>query len=82
MPPDLPNLGLYLHWEERNSRCYAEFKKLDGYQRTKSRKFDKDGSVKSKISALEYVFEYINTVYHLKFTALSTYKADWRPSLG
>ena len=80
LPSDIPTL--YLHWEPRQNRCYAEFKNLEGYQRTRSKKFDKDGSLRSKVIALIDIFEYIHQVHHLKFQGLSSYNPDWKPPLG
>jgi hypothetical protein len=78
--PDVPNL--YLHWEPRHSRAYAEFKNLKEYQRTKSKKIQADWSSKKKAAALAEIFEYIHQAYHIKFTGLPNYNADWKPRLG
>ena len=74
--PDIPSL--YIHWETKANRVYAEFKKLAGYQRTKSKSFDQNKSFASKLSALDLIFEYINEVYHLKFAGAANYNADWK----
>ena len=78
--PDVSNL--YLHWEPRNGRIYAEFKNLQGYQRTKSKKINKEMTAKAKSTALLEIFEYIHQAYHIKFTDLQNYNADWKPPLG
>lgn len=78
--PDVPSL--YLHWEPRGNRVYAEFKKLEGYQRTKSGKFDKNRTLQSKVVALALVFEFIYAAYHMKFTSLPNYNPDYKPFPG
>lgn len=78
--PTIPSM--YLHWEPRNNRVYCEFKDLKEFQRTKSKKFDKEGSRNSKLAALQTILEYVHQVYHLKFTNLPNYDSDWKPHLG
>lgn len=79
--PAVPSL--YIHWEpKKQNRVYAEFKNLEGYQRTKAKSFDKAGSFESKVTALVMVFEYISTAYHIKFKDSPDYVASYRPSLG
>ena len=85
-PPEftqfLPGVqSLYVHWEVRRNRVYAEFKKLEGYQRTKSKSFDRTQSLKSKVDALIHVFEYISAAYHAKFSSEPNYDPTYRPSL-
>ena len=77
--PDVPSL--YIHWEPRSNRVYAEFKKLENHQRTKSKAFDQNHTLRSKVNALVIIFEYIHQAYHCKFSHLSNYNADWKPVL-
>ena len=79
----LPNVPtLYVHWEVRRNRVYAEFKKLEGFQRTKSKSFDRSQSLNSKVNALVHIFEYIAQAYHTKFKSEPNYDAAYRPLLS
>jgi len=76
-----PCKTLYFHWE--HNRCGAEFKQLSsGHQRTKTKKFDRDCSLNSKLDSLCVVFEYIHATYHRNFKEAADYDPEWKPHLS